>query len=262
MRLSAVAFALLLVVTGACQRSAEEPPNDPLSASTIIDSAIVAHGGPVLDRAEVTFTFRGDHFRLRHDEGRFHYQRTATDSLGRTIEEGLTNDSLYRRVDGKSVALSEDEREALDTRVNSVAYFALLPYRLRDPAVISRYSGRDTIDGVPYHRLRVTFQQEGGGRDWEDVFMYWFRTDTYTMDYLAYAFGLGPEEEPGTRFREAYNVRDINGVRVADYYNYTADPFSPDQLHRYPDRWANEKLDLVSRVELDSVQVQPLTNGS
>ncbi len=257
-------FAFLVVVffvLGSCESSVDQSPNETPSARAIVDSAIAAHGGSVLDRAVMTFDFRGDHFHLRQKEGLFHYRRTATDSLGRSIEEGLTNDSLYRRVDGEPVSLSEDERASLDTRVNSVAYFALLPSPLDDPAVQLHYSGRDTIDGSPYHRIRVTFQQDDGGRDWQDVFMYWFHTDSYDMDFLAYAFGLGPEEDPGTRFREAYNVRRIHGVRVADYYNYTSDTLAPDRLEQYPDLWAEDALDLVSRIELDSVEVRPLDDS-
>lgn len=260
-RFAPILVGILLLVVG-CQSSADQSTGDAPSGAAVVDSAIAAHSGSTLDQSIVTFDFRGDNFRLRRDGGQFHYQRSATDSLGRSIEEGLTNDSLYRRVDGDAVSLSDDERVALDTRVNSVAYFALLPYPLEDPAAQPQYDGRDTIDGTPYHRIKVTFRQEGGGHDWEDVFMYWFDTDTYAMDYLAYAFGLGPDEEMGTRFREAYNVRRVNGVRMADYYNYTADTLGPNQLHRYPDLWAEDNVELVSRVELDSVEVRPLPEDS
>lgn len=251
--LPSLLVAALLLAAGACH-SPEAPP----SASAVIDSARAAHEAPVLERAVVTFAFRGDHYRIRQDEGRFHYRRTYTDSQDRTVTEGLTNEDTYRVVEGDTVDLSASERDALHTTVNSVTYFALLPEPLGDPAVQPTYSGRDTIDGVPYHRVKVTFRQEGGGQDWEDEFMYWFRTDTYAMDYLAYAFGLGPDEETGTRFREAYNVRRRNGVRFADYYNYTVDTLSADRLAHYPDLMARDALELVSRVEIDSVQVRPL----
>jgi hypothetical protein len=167
-------------------------------------------------------------------------------------------------VDDDTVSLSDDERGSVTTTVNSVSYFALLPHPLGDPAAQPHYSGRDTIDGVAYHRIRVTFQRQGGGQDWEDIFMYWFRTDTYAMDYLSYAFGLAPTDtDTGTRFREAYNVRRMNGVRVADYMNYTSDTLSYDRMQLYPELRAQESLDLVSRIEIDSVQVQPLSsNGS
>jgi hypothetical protein len=257
MRLLPAAVAAVILLASACQSpsSSSEPP----TAQAVVDSAIAAHGGDVLDRAVVSFNFRGDDYRIRQDEGRFHYRRTYSDSLNRTIREGITNDQVYRVVDGDTVSLAEEEKSAVETTVNSVTYFALLPSPLDDPAVQPEYSGRDTLAGVPYHRIRVTFRKEGGGKDWQDVFMYWFRTDTYEMDFLSYAFGLAPDDEDtGTRFREAYNVRRINGVRVADYKNYTSDTLATDRMHLYPDLWAKEALELVSRVEIDSVDVRPL----
>ena len=245
--------ATVLLLAGGCQ-SPEPTP----SAAAVIDSARAAHGAPVLDEAVVTFDFRGDDYRVRQDGGPFHYRRSYADSLGRPVTEGLTNEGIYRVVNGDTVSLSSSERDAVETTVNSVTYFALLPGPLGDSAVQPTYSGRDTIDGVPYHRVKVTFRQEGGGKDWEDVFMYWFRTDTYAMDYLAYAFGQGPDEEPGTRFREAYNVRRANGVRMADYRNYTVDTLSADQMEEYPDLWARDAVRLVSEIKLDSVQVRIL----
>lgn len=250
--LSFVAAALLLA-TGGCA-APEEPP----SAAAVIDSARAAHGASVLSQAEVTFNFRGDAYRLRQAQGRFHYRRVYTDSLGRSVVDGLTNDGLYRVVAGDTVSLSSSEQSTVETTVNSVAYFALLPAPLGDPAVQPTYSGRDTIDGTTYHRVRVTFQREGGGQDWQDVFLYWFRTDTYAMDYLSYAYGQGPNEEAGTRFREAYNVRRLSGVRMADYRNYTADTLTVDQMTEYPNLLDDDALALVSTIEIDSVQVRPL----
>jgi hypothetical protein len=246
-------LVLGLLVPGGCQ----SPPAPP-SAAAIVDSARAAHGASVLDSAVVTFTFRGDTYRIRQNGARYHYRRAYTDSLGRAVVDGLTNDGPYRVIEGDTVSLSAAERDDVHTTVNSVTYFALLPAPLGDPAVQPTYSGRDTIGGVPYHRVNVTFRQQGGGKDWQDVFMYWFRTDTYAMDYLAYAYGQGPDEESGTRFREAYNVRRRHGVRLADYYNYTSDTLSAEHMAQYPDLLARDAVRLVSRVELDSVQVRPL----
>jgi len=251
-------FLALLAAAGVFVTSGCESSERPLSATTVIDSARAAQGAALLDRAVMRFRFRGDAYRLRHDQGRFHYRRDYTDSLGRSVTEGLTNAGLYRTVEGDTVSLSSSDQSAVETAVNSVAYFSLLPEPLDDPAVQPTYGGRDTIDGVSYHRVRVTFRQDGGGKDWEDVFVYWFRTDTYAMDYFAYAYGQGADEEAGTRFREAYNARRVGGVRVADYRNYTVDSLRADQMAQYPDLWGQGAARLVSRVELDSVRVRPL----
>jgi hypothetical protein len=251
------AFAAVLLVS--CQ--SPQPP-DPPPAHAVIDSAVAAHGGAVLDRAVVTFTFRGDRYRLRQNDGRFHYRRSYTDSLGRRVHDGLTNEDTYRVIAGDTSALSDTEQTAIQTTVNSVAYFTLLPYPLQDAAVQPTYEARDTVKGTVYHRLRVTFRKEGGGRDWEDVFLYWFAANTYDMDYLAYAYGLGADDtNPGTRFRTAYNVRRINGVRFADYKNHTAPGLAPSHMQRYPSLWTHDSLRLVSRVAIDSIRIRAIAEG-
>lgn len=249
-------IAVLLLLVAGCEPAGRTSP----SAGAIVDSAIAAHGSAVLDRAVVSFRFRGDRYRLRRDDGQFHYYRRYTDSLHRAVQEGLTNNGPYRVVEGDTLTLSEEDRTEIDTAVNSVAYFALLPYPLQDPSVQTSYDGRDTLSGTPYHRIRITFRKEDGGSDWQDVFLHWIRTDNYTLDYLAYAYGLGPNDpDTGTRFRAAYNVRRSNGVRFADYRNYTVDTLRPAQLHDYPDLRAHDALSLVSNIELDSIQVRALS---
>jgi hypothetical protein len=258
--LLAACLSLFLIGCGSGDSSpATSPSEDTLTSEAIIRQAVAAHGGPVIDTSVVTFTFRGARFRLLHDHGRFQYERITTDSLGQTVREVLANDSLYREVNGQRVPLTEEQRASLNTTVNSVSYFALLPHALTDPAVQSRTLGIDTVRGVPYHQVEVTFAQDGGGPDWEDRFVYWFRTDTMAMDFLAYAYGLGEgDDDPGHRFREAYNIRTHQGVRIADYVNYTDSTITPATLEQYPDRFGSETLNEVSRIEVDSVSVLSL----
>ncbi len=252
---------------GAASETAEAaPPGDTLDVRAMLDRAIAAHGGAVLDTATLAFRFRDARFRLTRRGGRFHYRRAHTDTLGRRIVEGLTNGGVYRVVAGDTVALTDSARAAVATRVNSVAYFALLPYPLGDPAVQPAYAGPDTVRGQPYHRVRVTFRPQGGGADYEDVFCFWFHADSLAMDYLAYAYGLAPgETDTGTRFREAVGVRRLAppegaaagpGVRVADYRNRTADTLATDAVCRYGDLVGTQALRRVSTVRLDSVRLR------
>jgi len=256
-----ILFSLLTVVLllgSGCQTDLDD-----LGARAIVHGAIGYHSGGELDSVAVMFGFREDTIRALHRGDQYHYRRSFTDSLDRSVVEGLTNDTAYRIVDGDSTTLSKNDSLDVDSRLNSVVYFALLPAPLNDPATEFARAGRDTIDGTPYHRIRVTFQPEGGGRDWQDEYLYWFRTDTFAMDFLAYAYGIGnPDEETGTRFREAYNIRRRQGIRFADYKNYTVDTLAPDALHRYPSLREQGALELVSRVELDSVRVRRLRDDS
>jgi len=222
-------------------------------ADALIDQAIAAHGMTVLDHAVVEFDFRDAHFTVRRDGGLFRYERQYTDSAGHVIRETLSNDGVARTVDGEPVDLPRERARQIETAVNSVVYFALLPYFLADEAVQPRYLGTATLDGEPYHEIEVTFRQEDGGRDWEDRFVYWIHRNRATMDYLAYEFHV---DGGGTRFREAYNVRTVGGVRFADYRNYTSGQVGTS-LEAYDTR--PDDLELISTVDLDTIQVRPLT---
>jgi hypothetical protein len=210
------------------------------------------HGADVLDHAEVHFRFRGTPFTVQRDGGRFTYSRVVADSTG-SVRDILDNDGFRRVVGGVPVELGERERLAAEEAVNSVVYFALLPYALADPAVQPRLFGADTLRGEPYHLVEVTFRPEGGGRDYQDRFVYWIHRDRSTMDYLAYSYEVNGG---GARFRQAVNPRMVGGVRFADYRNFSAEPREP-ALEAMGQLFEADSLDLLSEIVLDSVRVAP-----
>lgn len=220
----------------------------------MVEAALEAHGMADLPPTTVAFTFRDAHFTVERSGGRFRYTRTFTDSLGRAVRQVLANDTLYQHLDGRPDPLDEAERRRLETAVNSVVYFALLPLALADPAVRTRYLGAATVEGAPYHEVEVTFAPEGGGRDWEDRFVYWFHRERHTMDFLAYRYHT---DGGGTRFRRAINPRTVGGLRLADYENYTADADTLFlAIERYDSLLAAGALRRVSSVALADVRVQ------
>lgn len=223
------------------------------AAVTILQRARRTHGADVLDHAEVTFVFRGTPFTVRRDGGRFAYARTWADSAG-TVRDVLDNDGFTRTVEGVPVTLGERERLAAEEAVNSVVYFALLPYALADPAVQPRLIGADTLGGEPYDLVEVTFRQEGGGRDYQDRFVYWIHRSRSTMDYLAYSYETS---DGGARFRQAVTPRTVGGVRFADYRNFSAEPSEPP-LEAMGRLFEADSLALLSEIVLDSVRVVPL----
>ena len=259
-----VLFLIPVLLVACAQGDVEEaldanvkPSSAPVNqAQAIVDQAIAAHGGDMLRQAVVEFDFRDKHFKITRDGGLYSYERTYTDSTG-AVREVLNNDGIYREVNGERVALSEDETRRLSTPLNSVPYFALLPFNLNDPAVQKRHLGEVEVGGQPYHKIEVTFHQEGGGRDFEDRFIYWFHKDQHTMDYLAYDFHTG---DGGTRFRQAFNTRTVGGVRMADYHNFVSDslPGPGTPIERYDAFMQSGDIKLLSEIILDNVTVQPL----
>ena len=229
---------------------------DDTDPQKIVDRAISAHGGKEMKHVEIEFDFRGRHFTILQDGGRFQYQREWSDSTGR-IRDVLNNDGVYREVDGSRAELSPRLRRSIESGVNSVAYFVLLPFRLNDSAVRKRYIEAATIGDEPYHEIEVTFEREGGGRDYDDRFVYWFHRDRHTMDYLAYGFHV---DDGGTRFREAVNVRVIGGIRFADHINYTSSllPSPTDSVETYDDLFESGRLEHLSDILLENISVRKL----
>lgn len=237
---------LLLTATGCTQEEKSE-------AQEIVNAAIAAHGGELLDKSVVTFKLRDIQYRALRDEGAYVYSRTFTDdSTGQRIHDVLRNSGFERTVDDAVVALPQERQEAFSASVNSVIYFALLPYFLNDAAVQKKYLGEATVKGEPYDKVQVTFAATGGGEDHQDVYVYWFHQQRHTMDYLAYSF----EEEDGsegTRFREAVNAREVGGVRFQDYMNYTSKEKFP--LEKYDRAFEEGNLEKVSEINLKDVKV-------
>ncbi|RDV14674.1 hypothetical protein DXT99_13490 [Pontibacter diazotrophicus] len=245
-------FALLLLALFSIGCTEDESTD----AQAIVDAAIAAHGGERLDQAVVTFEFRDRQYRALRDNGAFVYSRTFTDdSTGQRMHDVLSNSGFKRTADDTPVDVPQERQEAFSASVNSVIYFALLPYFLNDAAVQKEYLGETTIEGEPYHEVRVTFAAEGGGEDHEDVYVYWFHQQRHTMDYLAYNFR---EEDGsiGTRFREATNPREVGGVRFQDYINYTSKEDVP--LENYEKAFEAGNLEKVSEINLENVEVREL----
>jgi hypothetical protein len=258
-----MARVLLLLILGlaACTPAPSGPQGD-AEALDLVERVRARHGVSALDRAEVTFSFRGTPFTVFRKGTTFRYARTLTDDSGRQIEEVVDNSGVHRFVDGVEVDLDEAEAGRVHTAVNSVAYFALLPYSLTDPAVRVRALGPDSVRGQAYDLLEATFAQEGGGTDWDDRYVYWLRQPDATMDYLAYSYAPTPGDtsrnETGTRFREVLGTVDVEGIRFQNYRNLTADSIGPRDLERYSDLYENARTWIVSNVVLDSIRVRPL----
>ncbi|PRX56152.1 DUF6503 family protein [Flagellimonas meridianipacifica] len=228
-------------------------PNFGLGQESIIDKAIRHSGAEKLKNAEVSFDFREYHYIYKRHKGRFEYTRIDRRSDGTKIRDVYTNDGLFRYVADTLVSLSEKRKKAYANSVNSVIYFAFLPLWLKDPAVMFENMGISKIQDKEYHKIRVTFKKEGGGDDFEDVFLYWFDADDYSLDYLAYKYFTG---KGGMRFREAYNPRTIDGVRIQDYRNFAPKLKGSIDFEQIDRAFEDGKLEELSIIALKKMTIR------
>src|SRR5690606_2553980 len=237
---------LLILVIFSCK---EEPTG--LTAQEIIDKTIETAGGERYKRATITFKFREHLYKSRRSGGEFQLERTLEDSVGIT-RDVLNNTGFKRYLNDSLITVPDSMIVRYSSSVNSVHYFAHLPYGLNDRAVNKEKIGETTILGEPYYKLNITFEQEGGGADHHDEFLYWIHKEKFTIDYLAYKFLIN---DGGIRFRVAYNPRYIEGIRFVDYENYTIEDFNTE-LNKLDDLYLKGELIRLSTVETEVLNVE------
>ncbi|AFL84645.1 hypothetical protein Belba_2077 [Belliella baltica DSM 15883] len=225
---------------------------DPKSeAEKIIDQSIAAHGGTKFESSRISFDFRDRSYQIFKSPSAYEYIRSFSDSTGQ-VKDVLNNSGFTRFVNEEKVELEEKREKAFTNSVNSVAYFAYLPYGLNDPAVFKNLVGETEMDGNKYHVIKVTFSEEGGGEDFDDEFLYWINQETFLVDYLAYSYHT---DGGGVRFRKAIKKHEIGGLILQDYENYKpADETVP--VEEMEALYKAGELELLSEILLENVVVE------
>ncbi|MEM6895241.1 MAG: DUF6503 family protein [Bacteroidota bacterium] len=241
--------ATLFLVLTSCKFSEPKPE---LSAQDIVDLAIAASGGEGHLKNQIAFDFRNRNYKgYKSKSQRIMERFQVLDSL--QILDRKTNQFFERFVNDSLIVLPDSVANRYANSVNSVHYFARLPFGLNDAAVKKTLLGTEDIKGTEYHKVKVQFEEANGGEDFEDTYIYWFHTETHLPDYLAYDFHVNGG---GQRFREAYNERYVEGIRFVDYNN-----FKPKQkavkVEDLGKAFEKKELELLSKIILENVQVTP-----
>lgn len=241
---------LLIFVALACQQEEKK-----LTAQEIVDKSIEISGGKRYESSTVSFNFRDRAYVSEFDSNQKILKRLlSNDSI--QLFDVLTGDKFQRFENSSLVVLSDSLSRVYSNSVNSVHYFSKLPYGLNDAAVQKELLGEIEMKGKSYYKVKVTFEQEGGGDDFDDTYLYWFNKETFKVDYLAYEFHI---DGGGMRFREAYNERYVGGIRFVDYYNLK--PKNSDAtILQIDSLFLQDQLKLLSKIELEKVAI--LEQGS
>lgn len=224
-------------------------------AEKIVDKSIEAHGGKIYENAKIDFDFRDIHFSIFKNKNAFEYTREFTDSSG-AVKDVLNNSGFVRTVNGAKIDTLPDERiGAFSRSVNSVAYFAFLPYGLNDDAAVKTYLGETDLKGEKYHLVKVTFTKDGGGDDFDDEFLYWIGTDDFFIDYMAYSYHT---DGGGVRMREVSGVQEVGGIRFQNYLNFKPED-KDTPVEEMQALYVDGKLELLSEIKLENIKVEVIS---
>lgn len=237
---------MVLLSLACCENQKNKQP----TVQAIVDSSMAAAGGAYFHKSDIAFNFRDIHYRMqRQGQQKILSREMQKDSM--YIKDVKTAVGLRRYVNDTLVQLSDSLANVYANSVNSVHYFAYLPQGLNDRAVKKELLGKVSLGKGEYYKVRVTFDQEGGGDDYEDTYLYWFNTQTFAPDFLAYEFHT---DGGGQRFREAYNERFVNGIRFVDYRNYRTKNISVP-LEQIDSLFTKGQLELLSEIALENISV-------
>lgn len=227
---------------------AEQVPD---SAQTIVNQSIVAHGMDELSGKEISFKFRSIDYGLSRVDDRYIYRRAFIKDSN-SVEDYLINSHQFvRTVNSDTVDVGAEMTKRYSESINSVLYFFQIPYVLNDKAAKKKHLGTDQIKGATYDIIQVTFGEENGGQDHDDVFLYWINSQNHLVDYLAYSYRTG---KGGVRFRAAINRRVVNGIVFQDYINFEATKGTP--LAELSNLYENSQLPELSRIENEQILVK------
>ncbi|MGF1559752.1 MAG: DUF6503 family protein [Flavobacteriaceae bacterium] len=230
--------------------SCKEEQKKKLTAQEIIDQSIAVCGGDLYEHSTISFFFR-DRSYISEKKGKNEVLTRILKNDTISINDIRTSKGFQRFVNDTLVVLSDSLANVYANSVNSVHYFSKLPYGLNDPAVFKELVGEINIKGNDYYKIKITFDEAGGGDDFDDTYIYWINKVTMKPDFLGYDFKVNGG---GTRFRAAFNERFVNGIRFVDYENMkpkdsTATIFTADSLY------SKNELELLSTIELQNVAV-------
>lgn len=218
-----------------------------LNAQEIVDKAIEKSGVDTLKNGTISFDFRDKHYIAKRQKGKFELIRTFD-----SITDIYSNIDFKRFIKGSEINLTDSLSNAYRNSVNSVHYFATLPLGLNDKAVVKTLLPLATINNKEYYKVKISFTQNGGGDDFEDVFVYWFDKETFLIEYLAYQFHTN---NGGFRFREVIKKHTLNGVTLADYNNY--EPTTKNvKVEDLDQLFEVKSLKLLSKIELQNINIQ------
>ncbi|MCK0191806.1 DUF6503 family protein [Arenibacter sp. F20364] len=223
-----------------------------ISVQEIVDKSIMVSGGEKYRNNDIFYKFRDFQYASEWKDGVRILKRIRTTDSTKVVDvKGIHN--FERFVNDSLVPLKDSIANLYANSVNSVHYFAHLPYGLNDPAVNKELLGEVTVKDKEYFKVKVTFDQKGGGKDYEDIYLYWFNKETFKPDYLGYKFYV---DGGGIRFRAAYNERYLGGIRFVDYENYEAS-IEDSSIYEVDRLYEKNELKLLSKIELEDISVKP-----
>ena len=180
--------ALLAALFSGLPATAAEEGSD-AKAVAIAEGTLAALGGQ--DAWEKSRYFRFDFFGFRTHHwdrytGRHRLEGKSREGVEYVVLHNVNTREGEVWLNGAK-AEGEDAKQWLERAYGAYindTYWLLMPYKLLDPGVLLKYDGEETIDGVVYDKLKLTFGKVGLTPG--DTYWAYINRTTRLMDRWAY----------------------------------------------------------------------------
>lgn len=187
----------------------DSPSKSEPSASLIAEQVLDAMGGAEAWQSTRFLRFEFFGFRLHHwDRYSGHHRLEGKTREGveyvvlhNVNDRGEDTATSQVWLDGEA-AVGDSKKEWLNRAYRgwiNDTYWLIMPYKLQDPGVHLEHDGEETIDGVVYDKLLLTFDRVGvtpGDKYWAYI-----SRETHLMERWAYHLEGWEEERPTTQWK-------------------------------------------------------------
>lgn len=206
-------FLVFTLTLGSCDRQTETPK---LTAKTILNKAIEAHGGQRYDGATITFDLNDYRFKF-HKSGYNYKHQMSSEKDGAYHTATAFNGGMNYRIEDSLVEQNARLQTMIRTRVNNVAYDFYIPYVFTTNDIVLTDLGTEQLRLRNYHKIKVGYKQIEGAEPDLRAYVLWIDTETFEIDFIA---KQNDEESGRKQFMAAAYKRKVEGMLFSDFELY------------------------------------------
>ncbi len=128
-----------------------------------------------------------------------------------TVKQCLMDGNPMISLNGEAVADPQALGGTAFLRSANYFWFTMM-YKLDDPGTINKYLGKETINGINYEKVSLSYESAVVGKEVNDEYILYFNPKTKLVDIFMFSLPIMGFNEPVLKMEVEYSV--IDGISV------------------------------------------------
>ncbi len=151
------------------------------------------------------YIFEGEHSWAKYTQ----HDINVMPGTGGVVVQSLVNNQSACSQDGTSVDNPEILGGTEFLRRANYFWFAMF-YKMLNPGTIHKHLGRETADGVNYHKISVAYESDKTGKPQNDAYILYLNPETMLVDQFFFSLPAMGVNQPVLKMKVEYEK--INGL--------------------------------------------------